>query len=120
MHKQNAYYSLTLLGYFGTMLIILTWYGWLAPPLHLSPAWVITFLVLPLFLVLRGLLHGNRRAIAWSLFLSFFYFTHGVVEAWGSSSARPWALIEIVCSLSWLTGGILFIRATGKPATRSS
>ncbi len=111
MHKQSVYYTLTLLGYFGTMLTILVWYGWLAPPLYFSPAWAISLLVLPMFLVLRGLLHGNPRAVAWSLFLTFFYFTHGVVEAWGSEHARPWAIIEIIFSLCWLVSGILFIRS---------
>ena len=111
MNKHGIYYTLTLVGYFGTMLIILAWYGWLVPPTKLSPALIITLLVLPLFLVLRGLLHARRRAIAWSLFLSFIYFIHGVVEAWSSASARPWAILEIIFSLSWLIGGILFIRA---------
>ncbi|MEE9342159.1 MAG: DUF2069 domain-containing protein [Gammaproteobacteria bacterium] len=115
MNKQHIYYTLTLLGYFGTMLIILAWYGWLAPPLKLSPAWVISLLVLPMFLVLRGLLHAKPRAVAWSLFLSFIYFTHGVVEAWGSTAARPWAIIEIICSLVWLIAGILFIRSKQSP-----
>lgn len=115
MRMQSVYYGLILLGYFGTMFIILAWYGWLAPPLRLSPAWAISLLVLPMFLVLRGLLHGKQRAVAWSLFLSFIYFTHGVVEAWGSATARPWALIEIACSLCWLVSGILYIRSTSCP-----
>ena len=110
MSKHGLFYTLTLLGYFGTMLIILAWYGWLAPPTRLSPAIAITLLVLPMFMVLRGLLHARRRTFAWSLFLSFIYFTHGVVEAWGSANARPWALFEIVFSLCWLIGGIFFIR----------
>lgn len=111
MATSRAFYALTLLGYFSTMFIILAWYGWLAPPLRFPPAWAITLLVLPMFLVLRGLLHADRRAVAWSLFLSFFYFTHGIIEAYSSTAARPYALIEVLASLCWLVGGIAFIRS---------
>lgn len=114
MTSSRLYYGLTLFGYFTVMLIILAWYGWLAPPKAVSPAWAITLLVLPLFTALRGLLHINRRTIAWSLFLSFLYFSHGVTEAWSVPAARPWALIEVFASLCWLIGGILYLRSSNQ------
>ncbi|MCO6414319.1 MAG: DUF2069 domain-containing protein [Thiogranum sp.] len=105
-------YALTLSGYFGIMALLPLWYGWLAPPEVVSPAVAITLLGLPLFAPLRGLLHARRYTVAWSLFLSLLYFTHGIVEAWSASAARFPAILEILLSLLWLIAGIAFIRAT--------
>ncbi|MEE9343308.1 MAG: DUF2069 domain-containing protein [Gammaproteobacteria bacterium] len=111
MNRERVYYFLTLLGYFTTMFILLAWYGWLNPPKTVSPSIVVTLLSLPLFFALRGMLHGRVYTVSWSLFLSMFYFCHGVIEAWSSAAARPYAIIEICASLSWLIAGILYIRA---------
>lgn len=105
-------YALTLVGYFGIMALLPVWYGWVAPPAVVPPAVAITLLGLPLFAPLRGLLHGRRYTVAWSLFLSLLYFTHGIVEAWSDSAARLPAILEILLSLLWLVAGIAFIRAT--------
>ncbi|MEE9491771.1 MAG: DUF2069 domain-containing protein [Gammaproteobacteria bacterium] len=114
---SHRYYLLTLAGYFSTMIIILVWYGWLAPPRIISPAAAITLLALPLFAALRGMLNGKMYTITWSLFLSMMYFTHGVIEAWTSPEARLYAFIEIAASLCWLVAGTLYVRAvkSGKP-----
>ena len=109
--KARHYLALTLGGYFGIMLLLPLWYGWLAPPSVLSPRVALIALGLPLFAPLRGLLHGRSYTVAWSLFLSVLYFTHGVVEAWSSADARWLALAEVLLSLCWLVGGILFVRA---------
>lgn len=114
--KTRFYYALTLLGYFGVMLLLPLWYGWLAPP-SVLPAWfVITVLGLPLFAPLRGLLHGRSYTVAWSLFLSLLYLTHGIVEAYSESGARVLAMTEIALSALWLGGGIAYIRAA-RPAS---
>jgi len=112
--KTRLYHALTLAGYFGTLALLVAWYGWLAPPKVLSPALVITLLVLPLFAPLRGLLHARPYTVAWSLFLSLLYFTHGIVEAYSSPQARVWALLEVAFALCWMTAGTLFIRARKK------
>ena len=114
--KTRLCYALTLLGYLGIMVLLVAWYGWLAPPQVFSPPVVILTLGLPLFLVLRGLLHGRPRAVAWSLFLSLFYFTHGIVEAYSNSAARWLALTEVALALCWIIGGILYIRTAKRTA----
>lgn len=110
--NARLWHALTLVGYLGIMALLVAWYGWLAPPQVLSAAVVIATLGLPLFLVLRGLLHARPRTVAWSLFLSLFYLTHGIVEAYSESQARWLALTEVALALCWITGGILFIRAS--------
>ena len=118
--RARLCHALTLLGYLGIMALLIVWYGWLAPPQVFSAPVVILALGLPLFLVLRGLLHARPRAVAWSLFLSLFYFTHGIVEAYSNSQARWLALTEVALALCWIVGGILFIRASKGTAEENS
>jgi len=115
--KVRFFYLLALFGYFGIMLLLPVWYGWLAPPSVLPPRVALIVLGLPLFAPLRGLLHARSYTVAWSLFLSVIYFTHGVVEAYSDSGARWLALTEVALSLCWLVGGILFIRARAQAAS---
>lgn len=114
--KGRSFYLLTLFGYFGIMLLLPLWYGWLAPPSVLPPRVALIVLGLPLFAPLRGLLHARSYTVTWSLFLSVIYFTHGVVEAYSESEARWLALAEVALSLCWLVGGVLFIRAQARAA----
>jgi len=118
--NARLWHALTLVGYLGIMALLPAWYGWLAPPQVVSAPVVIAILGLPLFLVLRGLLHARPRTVAWSLFLSLFYFTHGIVEAYSESQARWLALGEVALALCWITGGILFIRAAKRTAESGS
>ncbi len=115
--KPRLFYALTLFGYFGIMLLLPLWYGWLDPPSVLSPRVALIVLGLPLFAPLRGLLHARSYTVAWSLFLSVIYFTHGVVEAYSDRGARWLALAEVALSLCWLVGGILFIRARAQSSS---
>jgi uncharacterized membrane protein len=112
--QTRLFYALTLIGFFGIMLLLPAWYGWLAPPTVVSPSVAILALGLPLFAPLRGLLHARSYTVAWSLFLSLLYFTHGCVEAYSAAEARWLALLEIALSLCWLGGGIAFIRSSNR------
>jgi uncharacterized membrane protein len=99
-----------LAGYFGLMLLLPVWYGWLSPPQLVSPRVALIILGLPLFTPLRGLLHARRHTIARSLFLSLLYFTHGSMEAYSNPHARWLALTEVGLALFWLAGGIAYLR----------
>lgn len=112
--RPRVFYALTLFGYFGIMLLLPVWYGWLAPPSVLPAQVPLIALGLPLFFPLRGLLHARRYTVAWSLFLSLLYLTHGVVEAYSEIQARWLALAEVALSLLWLAGGIGYLR-TSRP-----
>ena len=107
-------------GYFGIMLLLPLWYGWLAPPGLLPAQLALVLLGAPLFLPLRGLLHGRRYTVAWSLFLSLLYFTHGSMEAWSNAAARWLALTEVALSLLWLIGGVIYLRTGKQPPTKDS
>jgi uncharacterized membrane protein len=96
-------YGLLLGGYFGIMLLLPVWYGWLAPPQLVTPRLAL--------LVLGVLLHARRYTVAWSLFLSLLYLTHGSMEAYVNSAARGLALGEVALSLAWFIGGIVYLRS---------
>jgi len=113
------WYGLVLTGYFGIMLLLPVWYGWLSPPSLIPAQLALLLLGLPLFFALRGLLHVRRYTLAWSLFLSMLYFTHGAMEAWTSESARWLALTEVTLSLCWLVGGIIYLRVSNRAPTGS-
>jgi uncharacterized membrane protein len=100
---------MALLGYLGTLLILIAWYAWLAPSTQLPLA--LTLLVAaPLLLPLKGMLLGQIYTHRWGLFLAVAYFAHGVVEAYALPQERNYALVEIVTSLLWFAGAIAYVR----------
>lgn len=104
--------GITQAGYFGTFLLLMLWYSWLAPSPTLPVSFVLLILGTPLLLPLRGLLHGRRYTVAWSLFLCLGYFTHGVTEAYALPEDRLLGGLEILFCLLWFIGGIRYIRAS--------
>lgn len=110
MQRSAHYLGALLAGYFAVMAVLPVWYGWIAPPRLIAPAWAIALLALPLFTALRGLLHGHVHTVKWSLFLSLLYFTHGIVEAWTEPTGRICAFVEITGALLWLVAGVLYVR----------
>jgi uncharacterized membrane protein len=108
-------YALLLAGYFGIMLLLPIWYGWLSPPQLVSPRLALIALGLPLFAPLRGLLHARRYTVAWSLFLSLLYLTHGSMEAYSNAPGRWLALTEVALSFCWIVGGIAYLRSSRPP-----
>jgi len=104
------FYAMLLSGYFGLLVLLPAWYGWLSPPQLISPRLALLILGLPLFAPLRGLLHARRYTIGWSLFLAPLYLAHGCMEAYSNPQARWLALAEVGLSLCWLGGGIAYLR----------
>lgn len=109
-----------LIGYFGLWCLLPLWYAWLAPPTHLPLATVLGFLLTPLLFPLPGLLRGTLYTYAWSSMLSLMYFAHGVSESWTLIAERTYGLLEIVLSLLWFTGAILYVRLTKRRRTAST
>jgi len=112
MPGARFFYGLTLLGYLGTLALLLAWYGWLAPPTHLPRSVALALALLPLLFPLRGLLHGRRYTFSWSCFLSLPYFIHGVVEAYTSSITLHLGLLEVCLSSLWFISAVTYVRLT--------
>ncbi len=103
--------TITLGGYFGLWLLLLLWYGWLAPSATLGKGLVLGFLLIPLLAPLHGLITGKSYTYAWSSMLSLLYFAHAIGEAWTLSDERVYAFIELVLSLMWFGGALMYLQA---------
>ena len=110
MPRPPFLYALTLAGYFGTLALLVVWYGWVDPSQLLPVSLVMLLLGLPLFAPMRGLLHGRRYTFAWSCFLAACYFSHGVVEAYSSPVTRHLGLLEVVLTSLWFLAALAYVR----------
>lgn len=88
---------LTLLSYFGLLILLTSWITWLAPNLRYPVALVLIVLVGPLLLPLRGLLYERSYTHIWTSFLALFYFVLGVdaVAAGAPPSLLGWLQIGL-------------------------
>ena len=110
--RASLWHRLLLAGHLATLAVLVAWYGWLSPSPQLPTALVLLVLGGPLLLPLRGLLHGRRYTVAWSLFLAIAYFAHALVELYSSPADRLYAGVELVSTLTWFIAGIGYVRAT--------
>jgi len=114
--KADFYYFMTLIGYFGLLILLSSWIIVFDPPKNATTSLALLFILAPLLLALRGLLSGKRYTYAWSSMLILFYFMHGVVEAWanGNATVQILALIEVSFSVIFFIGSILYVKYKSK------
>ena len=109
MKPITFYRRLTLISYVALVSVLLIWYG-LANPAPI----LLILLLLPLLFPIRGILKGNPYTHAWGSFLILLYFIHGVVEAYANPAVRMLALLEVLFSLTFYTGAVLYARLRGR------
>lgn len=108
--------KLTLVGYFGLLLLILNWFTWLAPPLSVPRSLVLAVMAIPLLFPLRGILHARRYTHQWVGFLSLFYFMIGVDVWYNQMPPAQWlGMCMVLFSLLLLAGSSLYARFTPTP-----
>ena len=112
---SKHWYGVALTGYFGLFFLLLAWLIFIDPPVRVPRALVIIILVVPLLLPLRGLLYGRRRAHQWSTFLALPYFIMGVDYAFNSATVAWLGWLEILFSLLWWTGTMMYAKLIGPP-----
>lgn len=100
---MNAH-RLALLALVANLLLLLAWYGWLAPARTLPVGFVLALLLAPALpaLVLAALRH--RKAAFWASLGALVWFSHGVMEAWTEPTVRLLALTEVALSLLIIGG----------------
>ena len=81
------------------ILLQLSWYLWLAPPLNGQGGLALALALPALLLPLLAFWRGPRRMLLWVGIASLFYFAHGVVAAYSEPTARIPALIEVALCL---------------------
>lgn len=114
MSRTRIAYWVGVSGYFGLIVLLLAWLGWLSPPRGLPVSVALFFMLVPLLFPLRGILYGSAYTFAWASFLSMIYFIHGVVEAFSTPEDRWLAVIEIILSIAFYTGSMLYARFRGR------
>jgi len=72
-------------------------------PEGISPLFVLSVKLIPLFLLLPGLILDHLRAFIWLCFIVLFYFTQSVVEAFGSSGANIDLFITLLTVIMFLS-----------------
>lgn len=108
--------ALTLIGYFGLLVLIVNWFTWIAPPARVPPALVLAALAIPLLFPLRGILHAKRYTHQWIGFLSMLYFIIGV-DVWyhHQSTEQLLGMGMVVLSLLLMVGSSMYARYTPTP-----
>lgn len=103
-----AYY-LTLIFTALLVALCLAWELKLAP-VRPGGSWLV-LKVLPLLLLWRGLAHGRRKTFQLTSLLIWFYFTEGVMRAWGDKGISSYlGLAEVVLSLALFTSVVVYAR----------
>ncbi len=110
----------TLIGYFGLLFLLLSWFTWLAPPKNIPRVIPLTLLIVPLLFPLRGLLHAKRYTHQWVSFLSMFYFIVGIDTSVNHAEGQAWlGYLTVLFSLLLFVGSIFYARFAPKDAARS-
>ena len=113
---KNPYHLLACISLIGLIIALILWEMVLAP-LRPNGSWMV-LKVIPLLLPLRGVLKGQNYTLQWSSMMILLYFTEGVVR--GSSDISPLsralAGVEVLFSVSFFLGAILYLRPYKKVA----
>jgi len=109
-----------LIAYFGLIVLVLLWEGWLAPAPNAPPGIWLILKAVPLLVPLRGLLKGRKRTYLLTTLLLMLYFIDGVVLTWlhwgqGFAFNRPllYAIVEWVLATACFTLALMYIRKAG-------
>mgnify|MGYP006074719747 CR=1 FL=1 len=103
------YYKITLASYFILLFGQVLWIGWLNPVTLIPKSVTLLFIVAPLLLPMRGLLHANFRTFKWVTLFIWLYFIIGV---WNCANATQWPLgaLQVVTSLLIFVSAVMYCR----------
>ena len=107
--KRIYYYYIALTGFFGLFILLMLWNTILAPSQHFPVVLVLLFTVTPLLIPFRGMLNANLKSCTWMSYISLFYFTHGMAEAFVTPAEFYYALLEVFFSLLLCAGSGLYV-----------
>ncbi|MCF6250710.1 MAG: DUF2069 domain-containing protein [Methylococcaceae bacterium] len=107
--KRIYYYYIALSGFFGLFILLMLWNTLLVPSTHFPVALVLLAVITPLLIPLRGFLNGNLKSCTWMSYLSLFYFTYGIAEAYTTPAELYYALLEVFFSLLLCAGSGFYV-----------
>ncbi|VAW91477.1 hypothetical protein MNBD_GAMMA22-2741 [hydrothermal vent metagenome] len=114
------YRKLTLVSYFGLVLLFLYWIGYFIISSPTPKYMLFTIAIGPLLFPLYGLLRAKPYTHAWCSFLALAYFIHATVEAYANEHTRYLALIETALSFGLFIGCIYFVKMNAREKAKKN
>jgi len=106
-------HRITLMGYWGLVILIPCWNLWWFPSKLYSNQSITIFWLIPLIFPMFGLLKGRAYTHAWSGFIAVIYICHGLASLITSFNEIIPILFEIMLATMFLLGGMYFARWRG-------
>jgi uncharacterized membrane protein len=106
--------QITLIGYFGLLILMPVWLIWLNPSEGISIKLSLAFFWLPLFIPMRGLFKGTPYTYAWANFIIMINFMHGLTTLWVIPEDLPYAVLELIFATMMFLGGTYYARHKGR------
>jgi uncharacterized membrane protein len=104
---------LTLVSFFGLMIVIIVWNGWLTPVQYLNRGLEIAILEFPLLFFVRSIINGEREKHIAVTLLSLFYFFIGVWCIFAPKESSYGYVITFL-SLFLYLGSFFYVRTLDK------
>ena len=112
--KMLKAHQLTLIGYWGLVILIPVWNLWWYPSQIFSNKVVAMFWLIPLMFPMLGLIRGKAYTHAWSGFIAVIYVCHGLGSLITSSNEILPIILEVILSCLFLFGGMYFAKWRGE------
>ena len=106
--KQS--YVLSLLSFFGLILLVIFWNGFVATDEGMPRSAEVALYCVPVLCFLRGILNGKRSTYVASMVLAFMYFMVGIWYA-VTPDERLYGVLIIVLSFGMYLGGYFYAKA---------
>ncbi len=106
--------QITLIGYFGLLILMPVWLIWLNPSEGISTKVSLALFWVPLFIPMRGLLKGTPYTYAWANFMVMLNFMHGLTTLWVLPEDLPYAILELIFATMMFLGGTYYARHKGR------
>ena len=112
--KMLRAHQLTLIGYWGLVILIPLWNLFWYPSQIFSNKVVTMVWLIPLVFPMHGLIRGKAYTHAWSGFIAVIYVCHALGSLITSANELLPILLEIIFSCSFLFGGMYFAKWRGE------
>jgi len=112
--KMIYAHKITLIGYWGLIILIPIWNIWWYPSDLYSNKTITLLWLFPLIFPMFGLLKGKAYTHAWSGFIAVIYICHGLATLITAFNEIVPIILEVIFASMFLFGGMYFARWRGE------
>ncbi|RTE66460.1 DUF2069 domain-containing protein [Amphritea opalescens] len=102
--------AVTLISYFGLILLLTAWHLIISPPENANPYSIWAFQTVPLLLFYPAIIKKHLRGHIWLCFFITVYFMHSVTIAMSAHSSAILGLAETLLVAALFIGAMMFAR----------